>query len=250
MTVGRRKSISIVVPAFNEEEGIADFLKAASKILSRDEPPWEIIVVDNGSFDNTCEVVEHFTRDARIRLLRNGSNHGKGYSIRRGMIEAQYEMRLMCDADCMSSLESLGRMEEALDRAQIVVGSRLAAGSYVAVQQPWRRRLVGSGFLMVTRLMLGRLARDVYCGFKLWSAEAAEKVFPLVTLDGWVFDAEALALAKKFGFTAVETGIEWTDRPNSRLSIRAVLVPAVKELWAARRQVRRVTLPMPVNSRA
>ena len=237
------KSISIVVPAYNEEEGIGDFLLATSKTLKSEPFPWEIIVVDNGSSDSTCEIVERFMSDTRIRLLRNESNRGKGYSIRRGMLEAQYETRLMCDADCASSLESLGRMEEALSDAQIIVGSRLASGSDVGRKQSLRRRVVGTAFLILTRVIIGNLARDVYCGFKLWTGEAAEAVFPVVTLDGWVFDAEALALGKKLGFDIAEVGIHWIDRPNSRLSIRAVLIPAVTELLRARRSVRRVPTP-------
>jgi len=130
-------------------------------------------------------------------------------------------------------------MEVALEHSDIVLGSRLAPGSEVAQQQPLRRRTVGLGFLVLTRLFMGRLARDVYCGFKLWTAEAAEGVFPMVTLDGWVFDAEALALARKLGFDTSEVGIAWSDRRNSRLSIRSVLISAVKELRVARQSVRR-----------
>jgi len=233
------RSISVVIPAFNEQEAIREILSATSELLQKRGGDWEVIVVDNGSTDGTCDVVEGFRQDPRIRLLRNGANRGKGFSIRRGMLDARHELRLMCDADCTSSLSSLGRMEVALEHSDIVLGSRLAPGSEVAQQQPLRRRTVGLGFLVLTRLFMGRLARDVYCGFKLWTAEAAEGVFPMVTLDGWVFDAEALALARKLGFDTSEVGIAWSDRRNSRLSIRSVLISAVKELRVARQSVRR-----------
>jgi dolichyl-phosphate beta-glucosyltransferase len=233
-----KASISIVIPVLNEELGIEEIVSAASKQLEERGGEWEIIVVDNASTDNTCAVVENLADGETVRLLRNETNRGKGYSIRRGMLEARNQIRLMCDADCVSSLASLPNMEAALSGADIVVGSRVARGSQVSQQQPIRRRIVGFGFLVLTRILLGRLARDVYCGFKLWTAEASVQVFSQVHLDGWVFDAEALALGKRLGFGIAEVGIDWTDRENSRLSIRTVLIPVVTELYAARRNIR------------
>jgi dolichyl-phosphate beta-glucosyltransferase len=231
-------SISIIIPVLNEELVIGTILSAAIKQLEDRGGDWEIIVVDNASTDDTCAEVERVADARRVRLLRNEVNRGKGYSIRRGMLESNLEIRLMCDADCVSSLSSLPAMEAALEEADIVVGSRVAKGSHVSRQQPIQRRIVGFGFLLLTRLLLGRLARDVYCGFKLWTAEAAANVFSQVRLDGWVFDAEALAFGKRLGFRISEVGIDWTDRPNSRLSIRAVLIPVISELYSVRRNVR------------
>jgi glycosyltransferase involved in cell wall biosynthesis len=233
------ESLSIIIPVLNEEDGIAHMLKGAITHLEERDAPWEILVVDNASTDRTCERVEPFLDDARVRLLRNDVNHGKGYSIRRGMLEATGQLRLMCDADCVASLASLPRLEQAIVDADVVCGSRVSQGALVERQQPPRRRFVGFGFLMLTRIALGRLAHDVYCGFKLWRAEVADAAFGRVELTGWVFDAEALALAKALGYRVVEVGIEWTDRPDSRLSIRNVLVPVVGELYTARRNVRR-----------
>jgi dolichyl-phosphate beta-glucosyltransferase len=120
----------------------------------------------------------------------------------------------------------------------VAIGSRVAAGAMVAKQQPFRRRLVGWPFIALTRTIMSEPAHDVYCGFKLWRAGAAEAVFSRQRLDGWVFDAEALGLARRLGFQAREVGIEWADRPGSKLSIPRVLGPAVRELLAARRSVR------------
>ena len=233
------ETLSIVIPVLNEEEGIAHMLKGAIMHHEERDAPWEILVVDNASTDRTCERVEPFLDDPRVRLLRNEVNEGKGYSIRRGMLEATGELRLMCDADCLTSLTSLPHLERAIEDADVVCGSRVSKGALVDRQQPPRRRFVGFGFLMLTRVALGRLARDVYCGFKLWRAEVAVAAFERVELTGWVFDAEALALAKALGYRVVEVGIEWSDRPDSRLSIRNVLVPVVGELRTARRNVRR-----------
>ncbi len=231
-------SLSIVIPVLDEEEEIVRILSGARTLLTERGGDWEIIVVDNASTDRTCERVEPFLDDGRIRLLRNDVNRGKGFSIRRGMLDARGDRRLMCDADCVTSLNSLPVLEGALEEVDVAVGSRLSAGACPR-QQPWRRRIVGFGFLALTRIVMGPLPRDVYCGFKLWRGDVAQTVFERVHLDGWAFDAEALALARRLGYSVSEVGIEWTNRSDSRLSIGNVLLPVTGELLAARRNVRR-----------
>jgi glycosyltransferase involved in cell wall biosynthesis len=232
-------SLSIVIPVLNEEDEIERILTGATSTLESRQGKWEIIVVDNASTDSTCALVEPFLKDSRIRLLRNEVNRGKGFSIRRGMLEADGDLRLMCDADCVTSLNSLPDLEQALEEVDVAVGSRLSSGANVSRQQPLRRRFVGFGFLALTRIVMGPLPRDVYCGFKLWRGEVAHTVFERVHLDGWAFDAEALALARRLGYSIREVGIEWTNREDSRLSIGNVLIPVTGELLAARRNVRR-----------
>jgi hypothetical protein len=114
----------------------------------------------------------------------------------------------------------------------------VAEGAKVDRQQPFRRRLVGWPFIALTRGLMGEPTHDVYCGFKLWRGAAAEAVFSRQRLDGWVFDAEVLALARRLGFRVREVGVAWADREGSKLSITKVLIPAVRELLAARRSVR------------
>jgi len=232
-------TLSIVIPVLNEEDEISIILTAAIALLEERGGDWEIVVVDNASTDRTVERVAPFVDGQRVRLLENDSNRGKGFSIRRGMLEARGDLRLMCDADCVASLRSLPSMEHLAGVADVVVGSRLSAGARVTRRQPLRRRVVGVGFIALTRALMGKLPKDVYCGFKLWRAGCAQDVFEHARLDGWVFDAEALAMARRMGYRVVETGIEWNNRPDSRLSIRDSLVPVLGELWAARRNVRR-----------
>jgi dolichyl-phosphate beta-glucosyltransferase len=232
--------LSVVIPVFNEEREIERILRALPAALDPLVDDWEVLVVDNASTDRTRDVAAPLADGRRIRLLANQANRGKGYSIRRGMLEARGELRLMCDADCQPSLPSLGRMVEMAGQVDVVVGSRVAEGSRVERQQPIRRRIVGFGFLALCHALLRPLPRDIFCGFKLWRADAAEAVFSRARLDGWSFDAEALALAAALGYRVREAGIVWVNRPSSRLSIRATLVPAVRDLLAARRHVRAV----------
>lgn len=233
-------SLSIVIPVLNEEAEIERILTAARALLTGRGGEWEIIVVDNASSDKTCELAAPFVDGEKVRLLRNEVNKGKGFSIRRGMLEARGDLRLMCDADCVSSLSSLAHMEEVAETVDVVVGSRLKEEAHVRRQQPLKRRVVGAGFIALSRIMMGKLPRDVYCGFKLWRSDAARDVFGHVSLSGWAFDAEALALARQMGYSVREVGIEWTNRPDSRLSIGNVLIPVTFELMAARRNVKRV----------
>jgi dolichyl-phosphate beta-glucosyltransferase len=230
--------MSVVVPAYNEEAGIANLIATLHDRLGAFERPYEIVVVDNASQDGTAAVVESLADGERLRLLRNNANRGKGFSVRRGMLDARGELRLMCDADCGPSLGSLPDMLRAIEHADVVAGSRLAKGAQVDRQQPFRRRLVGWPFIALTRGLMREPTRDVYCGFKLWRARAAEAAFRRQRLTGWVFDAEVLALARRLGFRVTEVGVEWADRRGSKLSIMKVLVPAVRELLDARRNVR------------
>jgi dolichyl-phosphate beta-glucosyltransferase len=154
------------------------------------------------------------------------------------MLEARGALRLHCDADCGPSVAALPRMLELSERFDVVVGSRLAPGATVGRRQPVRRRIAGRSFVTLCRVALSEPTRDLFCGFKLWRAEAAEATYRSTVLTGWTFDAEALAMARALGFTLTETGIPWTDRAGSRLSMPRVVVPVVRELLQARRRVR------------
>jgi len=232
----RQPWMSVIVPAYNEEQAIAGTLVALRERLDQTGRDYEILVVDNASTDGTVERAE--ASDGPVRVLRNQVNRGKGYSVRRGMLEANGGLRLLCDADCAPSLTSLDPMLEAIEDADVAVGSRLAPGADVGRQQPLRRRLVGWPFIALTRLLLAEPTRDVYCGFKLWRGVAAQAVFSRQSLDGWVFDAESLAMARRLGYRVREVGIVWVNREASKLSIARTLGPAVRELLAARRNVR------------
>src|ERR1700704_176793 len=150
-------SVSIIIPVLNEEDEIAGILGASRRLLEERGGDWEIIVIDNASTDRTRERAEPFLDGSRVRLLRNDVNRGKGYSIRRGMLAASGELRLMCDADCVPSLPSLPAMVAAAAEADVVVGSRVAQGANGSRQQTVRRRIVGAGFLALTRMIMGRL---------------------------------------------------------------------------------------------
>jgi dolichyl-phosphate beta-glucosyltransferase len=232
--------LSVVVPARNEAAGIANTLQGLTMALeAAGLTDHEVLVVDNASTDGTPAVVEALG-DARVRVLRNARNIGKGGSMRRGMREASGALRLHCDADCAASLVALPRLLARIEHADVVVGSRLAAGAAVGRRQPLRRRIAGRTFVGLCRLVLREPTRDLFCGFKLWRAEAALAAYAASELDGWVFDAETLAMARALGYRIAEVGIPWEDRKGSRLSMPRVIVPVTRELLAARRRVQAV----------
>jgi dolichyl-phosphate beta-glucosyltransferase len=232
--------LSVVVPACNEAAGIADTLRALTVALERTGlSDHEVLVVDNASTDGTPGAVEA-VGDPRVRVLRNARNIGKGGSMRRGMLEARGALRLHCDADCGASLEALPRLLARAEQVDVVVGSRLAPGASVGRRQPLRRRVAGRTFVGLSRVLLREPTRDLFCGFKLWRAEAAVAAYRASRLEGWVFDAETLAMARVLGYRIAEVGIPWEDREGSRLSMPRVIVPVTLELLAARRRVRAV----------
>ena len=231
-------SMSVIIPVFNEAQEIATIVPAVRETLLARGGEWEIIVVDNASDDDTAERLCPFLEDPRVRLLRNERNRGKGFSVRRGMLEANCELRLMCDADCAPSLATLPAMEQLIGECEIVAGARNAADSQVDRYQPLQRRVASLAFIFLCRRVMGEPLRDVFCGFKLFTAAAAQDVFSRTRIDGWAFDAEALALARALGYRVRACGIIWTHRPGSRLSIPRIMIPVLRELVATRAHMR------------
>ena len=244
-------SLSIVVPAYNEGYQIGNSLERLRERLEERGGEWQILVVDNASTDDTAAVA----RAAGVEVLVNDRNRGKGYSVRRGMLAVTGDLRLFCDVDCWRSLPSLDAMLEAAEDHDVVIGSRLAPGAQVARPQTAPRRVVGPLFLRLSKALMDEPAEDIYCGFKLWRADATEAVFSRATINGWAFDAEVLALARRLGYRCTEQGILWVNGEQSRLSIPRTLLPAIRELLRARvaardlpRRVRGEVSPSPAQT--
>jgi dolichyl-phosphate beta-glucosyltransferase len=233
--------ISVIVPAYNEEQRIAPTLVALDRFLARASIAYEIIVVDDGSTDGTAALVERMAAELpAICLLPTRPNRGKGHAVRVGMLAARGRIRVMCDADGSIPAEELPRLLAPLaaGRADIAIGSRYAPGARVATPQPrWRvawSRLVNR----FVRHTLVPDVRDTQCGFKAFSAAAADSIFRRARIDGWAFDLEALALAARLGFRVEEIGVGWTDDRRSRVRPVRDLTRVIREWLAIRANFR------------
>lgn len=208
--------LSVIIPAYNEAKRLSLTLVDINKHLSAVDYDYEIIVVDDGSQDATVEIVERLSRLIKnLRLIKNKENHGKGWVVRQGMLEAKGQWRLFMDADNATSVDQFSKMIPHLRDYQIIIGSRDIKGAKLLPPQPWYRRLAGNiGNLIIQILLLPGLW-DTQCGFKCFSEEAAERIFKLAKVNRWAFDIEVLSLGKKLGYKIKEIPVVWVNNPYS-----------------------------------
>jgi dolichyl-phosphate beta-glucosyltransferase len=212
------RSLSIVVPAFNESARIAGTLDELRAHFANARFDWEIRVVDDGSTDETRSVVARVAATESRVVVQPEPHRGKGGAVRAGMLAASKDLRFLCDADLSMPVRELPRFLELVpDRCDIAIGSREGSGAR-RVGEPGYRHFMGRGFNYLARAVLGSNVADTQCGFKLFSAAAADTVFTRVTLDGWAFDIEALFIAHRLGLRVHELPIEWHYRKESRVS--------------------------------
>jgi len=215
----RPPALSLVVPAFNEAARISQTINDIRKEIDRVAGDAELIVVDDGSRDQTATIVAEAARkDIRIKLVR-APHAGKGAAVRRGMLEAKGAWRFLADADLSMPIREVERfLPPHVSGADIAIATREGAGAR-RVGEPARRHLVGRMFNTLVQWLLLPGLEDTQCGFKMFTRTAAECVFPRLRVDGWSFDIEALYLARRDGLRVVEVPIEWHYRAESRLNI-------------------------------
>jgi dolichyl-phosphate beta-glucosyltransferase len=235
-------SLSIVIPAYNEAQRIGRTLERIHDYALRTQQRTEILVVDDGSQDGTASVVRQFAARTRsVRLLVNPVHHGKGYSVRQGMLAATGDLVLMCDADLSAPIEQVEKLRPWLDRGfDVVIGSRDLPDSVVEPPPPKLRRLLATIFRSIRRLLLLRQIRDTQCGFKLFRQRAARETFARQKTSGWLFDCEVLAIAQRLGFRIREVGIVWHHDPDSRFKPSHEIWTALPTLLAIRLRVGRI----------
>jgi glycosyltransferase involved in cell wall biosynthesis len=211
---------SFVIPAYNESQRLAPTL---DKVLAHvAERGWnaEILVVNDGSKDNTADIIRDYAaRYPIVRLIENPGNRGKGYAVRNGMLHASGDILLMTDADLSSPITEASKLFAAIENgADIAIGSRWINPSLQTVRQPWYRQLGGRVFNLVIRIILGLRQKDTQCGFKAFTRAAAQTLFPLQQIDRWGFDPELLFIAKKFQMKIAEIGVEWAHDDRSKIN--------------------------------
>jgi len=211
---------SIVIPAYNESERLTVSLPKVLDYIERQGLQAEIIVVNDGSSDDTAGVVGRFALlHPEIRLLENPGNRGKGYSVRNGMLHATGDIMLFTDADLSSPIYEADKLFEAIEHgADVAIGSRWLRAELQTERQPWHRQLYGRLFNLALRITLGLNYRDTQCGFKAFTRTAAHTVFTRQRVERWGFDPELLFLANKFKLRTVEVPVEWAHDHRSKIS--------------------------------
>ena len=228
--------LSVIIPAYNEAKRLPLTLVDVDKHLSQQDYSYEILVINDGSKDATAEITERFLPlIANLKLINLPENQGKGAAVRQGMLAAKGNWRLFMDADNSTSISEFAKMIPYFKEGyEVIIGSRAVKGAKLRPPQAIHRQLAGKLGNLFIQLLLLRKIWDSQCGFKCFSEQAAERIFPLIKINRWGFDIEILALAKKFGYAIKEIPVFWVNDPRTHvkaLSYLQVLWETIKIWW-------------------
>lgn len=229
----RQIYLSLIIPAYNEEEIIKETLNRILNFLSEKKYSWEIIVVDDGSSDKTSELVKTY-KGRGVKLALHKINRGKGAAIRTGVEKSKGKFIIFSDADLSVSIKNIDQFLKSLEKHDVVIGSRRVLGAQIVIHQPWLRENLGRGYTQLTRLVTGVKISDFTCGFKGFKREAALKIFKRTMIDRWAYDSEILFVAKKLGYKIAELPIAWKNRKDTRVSLTDAIVTSFIDLLKVR----------------
>jgi len=229
--------LSIVIPAFNEEERLTESLKRIREYAKGRSLQFEVLVVDDGSTDGTAALVER-TRCGfpELRLISNSRNRGKGFSVRQGMLEARGEIALFTDADLSAPIEEADKLLAALRGGAYdgAIGSRAVDRSLIDVHQSRFREIAGIIFNHIVRWGVGLPFQDTQCGFKAFRREKSRAIFELQRTEGFGFDPEILFLAQKRGLRIAEIPVRWAHNPATKVHVFSDSIRMFLDLLAIR----------------
>lgn len=229
----------MIIPAHNEENRLPRTLEQVFAFLERQGYRAEVLVVENGSTDRTYELAQRFAnKKSNLRVVQEEAR-GKGLAVRRGMLEAHGEYRLMCDADLSMPIEEVAKfLPPALERFDIAIASREAPGA-VRYDEPFYRHLGGRLINLVIRLLILPGLQDTQCGFKCFRGEVAEDLFRRQTLHGWSFDIEILYIARRHGYKVCEVPIDWYYRSESKVNALTDAPRMIRDIFRIHANARR-----------
>jgi len=221
----KTEKLSIIIPAYNEEYRITDTVLDIYRTMSAQPFDYEILVVNDGSSDNTVAVVESLAkRIPNLSLINNHENRGKGWVIKQGMLKVTGNFRLFMDADNSTRVEEVIKMLPHLRQGtHVVVGSRCLPGSKIVIEQPLLRVFLGFVFRTITHMIVPIGVNDSQCGFKVFTEKSAQVIFPEQTIYHWSFDVEILAIAKKKKLKIKEMPVSWRNNKESHMNFLAMV---------------------------
>lgn len=223
--------LTILVPSYNESSIISESLSEINNFLNTKKYSSEIVVVDDGSGDDSVEIVKKLNL-SRVKLFGYKNNRGKGGALKKGILYSRGKYVIFTDVDLSVPVESVNEFLRELERGEsdVVIGTRKIKSAKVLVHQPWLRENLGKGFTFITRIITGVGVSDFTCGFKGFSNTSAKKIFGNSLLARWAYDAEILYLAKKFGYKIKELPVTWTNRKDTRVKLWNAVVTSLGDL--------------------
>lgn len=209
----------MIVPAYDEEVRLEPTLRRIREYLSAQTYTWTVTVVSDGSKDRTAAITESISgEDARFHLIHYTPNRGKGYAVRKGMMEVAGEYILFTDADLAAPIEEVEKLWQAISEdVPIAIGSRPLKESRLEVRQPWHREMLGRAFNFAVQTLAVRGIKDTQCGFKLFRKDVAMDVFSRCKLNGFGFDFESLMIARDLNIAIAEVPIRWAHQEGSKV---------------------------------
>jgi dolichyl-phosphate beta-glucosyltransferase len=234
--------LSVVVPAYNEAQRLPTTLQILKEYLSSYPGSYEVLIVNDGSSDETPAIVEKAQSSwPQLQLVSMGVNSGKGAAVRKGMLMARGRLRLFSDADTATPIRELAKLEAALDEfgAGVAIAARTIPGSAILSPTPWHRALMSRGYSWLVRHLLLPDLHDTQCGFKLFEAQAANECFAHLTCRRFGFDVEVLFTARQRNIKIVEVPVEWHNSQGSKVNSIRDSLQMFFDLCRLRRKVRR-----------
>jgi len=213
--------LSLILPAYNEGSRIGPTLDKIGDFLSKKSYDYEVILVDDGSVDNTIAVAEksRLYKEDKLRIIKNGKNRGKGFSVKNGIFNSSGEYILFSDADLSTPIEEVDKLFGAINNGyDIVIGSRALKESQVIISQPWYRETMGKVFNLFVKSIVLKGFNDTQCGFKLFKSDTARYIASRLKIEGFSFDVEMLYIAIKKGYNIKEMPVVWLNSARSKVS--------------------------------
>ena len=232
--------LSLILPAYNEEKRLPECMEKVAKFIKQRGEPIEVLLVENGSHDRTYEMALEYAKKYPWLKVFHEETPGKGNAVRRGMLEGRGKYRMFADVDFSMPIDEISRfIPPELSDYQVAIGSREVKGA-VRYNEPASRHFTGRVFNLIVRILLGLPGiHDTQCGFKSFSAEAAEKLFSVQRINGWAFDAEVLFLAKQYGYKIIEVPVQWYYDGNSKINVLQDSIKMFRELLQIRENHRK-----------
>jgi glycosyltransferase involved in cell wall biosynthesis len=230
--------LSIVLPAHNEEKRLPETLLQIEEFKKTQPYQVEVVIVENGSVDQTQQIAQKYAETHPNTLVIHEDRPGKGLAVKQGMLAATGDYRFFCDVDFSMPIDQVPRFfPPALVNVEIAIASREAKGA-VRYDEPFYRHFIGRAFSVMVWLLALPGIKDTQCGFKCFSAEATQKLFPLQSIHGWAFDVEILAIARQLGYKIVEIPIPWYYQPQSKVNVIKDFMNTARELLKVRKIIR------------